>query len=237
MGTRRRPDGSGSGKRFGRRPRGLLLVALVVALAGCGGVGGPATETPTADGGTNGTVAAPTPGGLTEQAVGTATDAESEINTTLVERAIHERVNEIRTERGLQPLDYSPALAEIAASFSRQMAREEFFSHVAPDGATFADRYDRFGYDCRVRTGENRYATGGENLAYTYAYAPVRTEAGVVSYDGNETRIARGIVSGWMNSSGHRQNLLRPYWENEGLGVVLDPEDGRTQVVVTQNFC
>ncbi|WP_135363337.1 CAP domain-containing protein [Halosimplex halophilum] len=164
-------------------------------------------------------------------------DASGEINTTLIERAIHDRVNEIRRDRDLPALAYDAELAEIATYYSRRMATEEFFAHTGPDGQTLLDRYDRFGYDCRVDTGGQRYVTGGENLAYTYAYTPVETEDGVVSYDGNETRIARGIVEGWMNSPGHRENLLRPYWNREGVGVVLDPENGKTQVVATQNFC
>jgi uncharacterized protein YkwD len=117
------------------------------------------------------------------------------------------------------------------------MATGEFFAHTGPDGQTLLDRYERFGYDCRVDTGGQRYVTGGENLAYTYADTPVETEGGVVSYDGNETRIARGIVEGWMHSPGHRENLLRPHWNREGVGVVLDPENGKPQVVATQNFC
>ncbi|MFC7195197.1 CAP domain-containing protein [Halosimplex aquaticum] len=160
-----------------------------------------------------------------------------EINATLIEREIHERVNEIRRNRSLPPLSYSEDLAEIAAYYSNEMAVEEFFAHTSPDGQTLLDRYERFGYDCRIERGGGEPVTGGENLAYTYAYTPVETEVGVVSYGGNETRIARGIVRGWMNSPGHRENLLRPYWEREGVGAVLDAEGEKTQVVVTQNFC
>ncbi|QLH83459.1 CAP domain-containing protein [Halosimplex pelagicum] len=173
----------------------------------------------------------------TAGSAGTAAGASAEIDTTLIERAIHERVNEIRRDRDLPTLASDEDLAEIATYYSRRMADEEFFSHTGPDGQTLLDRYDRFGYDCRVDTGGQRYVTGGENLAYTYAYTPVQTEGGVVSYDGNETEIARGIVEGWMNSPGHRENLLRPYWNREGIGVVLDPENGQTQVIATQNFC
>jgi uncharacterized protein YkwD len=37
-----------------------------------------------------------------------------------------------------------------------------------------------------------------------------------------------------MNRRGHRQNILTPHWETEGIGVFITP-DGR--VLLTQNFC
>lgn len=243
----------------------LVLVAAAVGLgfvALDGGPGfaveapngtGPATDDRSTDGpatGRDATVVGGTdPVALTDDGDPPVTDddgpsatddagtAAAEIDVALIERAIHDRVNEIRRERGLSALTDGEDLAEIATYYSRRMAAEEFFAHTGPDGQTLLDRYDRFGYDCRVDTGGRRYVTGGENLAYTYAYVPVQTEGGVVSYDGNETRIARGIVEGWMHSPGHRENLLRPYWEREGIGVVLDAEDGKTQVIATQNFC
>jgi uncharacterized protein YkwD len=169
-------------------------------------------------------------------AVGSPT-ADARIDPDRTASLVVAEVNDARTERGLAPLERNGSLARVASAHSADMAARGYVNHTAPNGSGVADRYERFGYDCRIRTGDNGYATGGENLAYTYADAPVRSEGGVVSYDGNESRIARGIVTGWMNSPDHRRNLLRPYWQNEGLGVVLDPEDGRTQVVVTQNFC
>ncbi|WP_436931290.1 CAP domain-containing protein [Halosimplex halobium] len=234
----------------------LLAVAAavglgVVALGGGPGaaVGAPnATASPTDATGasladSDGTVVGGAePVALTDDAGSSAadspdSDASDDIDTTLIERTIHDRVNEIRRDRDRPTLAYGEGLAEIATYYSRRIATEEFFAHTGPDGQTLLDRYERFGHDCRVDTGGQRYVTGGENLAYTYADTPVETEGGVVSSDGNETRIARGIVEGWMNSPGHRENRLRPYWNREGVGVVLDPENGKTQVVATQNFC
>ena len=234
-----------------RRSAAVVLVAAVVAVATFGlGIaaldGGPGPLVPDGADAPGAGTDAPTGGaGVTPiggspaagTADGSATATDGAVDTTAIEAAIHERVNEIRRARELAPLASDDDLAEIATYYSRRMAAEEFFSHTAPDGQTLLDRYERFGYDCRIDTGGRRYVTGGENLAYTYAYTPVRTEEGVVSYDGNETRIARGIVAGWMHSPGHRENLLRPYWKREGIGVVLDAEDGKIQVIATQNFC
>lgn len=158
------------------------------------------------------------------------------IDRAAVERHVHEYVNEERTERDLEPLEFDPELREIARYYSGRMAEEAFFAHTAPDGETLSDRYEAFGYECRVTTGDGRYATGGENLAYTYYDVPVRTDDGIERYD-SERELARGIVDGWMNSEGHRENLLAPYWEHEGIGVYAIEEDGQIRVYATQHFC
>lgn len=165
-----------------------------------------------------------------------ASDSNRAIDRAATERYIHEYINDERTERGLQPLEFDPALREVARYYSARMAREDFFAHTAPDGATLSDRYDRFGYDCRVSVSGGRIATGGENLAYTYYEVPVNTDGGVEFYD-TERDLARGIVDGWMNSQGHRENLLQPYWEHEGIGVYAIEDDGRLRVYATQHFC
>ena len=165
-----------------------------------------------------------------------ASDSNPAIDRAATERYIHQYINEERTERGLEPLAFDTELREVARYYSGRMAREDFFAHTAPDGDTLADRYDRFGYDCRVAIGDGRVATGGENLAYTFYDAPVRTDSGVEVYD-SERELARGIVDGWMNSTGHRENLLRPYWEGEGIGVYAIEGEGRLRVYATQHFC
>lgn len=164
--------------------------------------------------------------------------ADDDVNTTRVEHEVHARINEIRSERGLQPLRHDPELQDIARGHSQSMATNDYLAHEAPDGDTFEDRYQQAGYDCRVSTGSNRYTTGGENVAYTYASSDIDADYGdTVNYNGNETKIARGIVSGWMNSPSHRENLLQPYWENEGIGVAVSETDGKKKVYATQNFC
>ena len=45
---------------------------------------------------------------------------------------------------------------------------------------------------------------------------------------------AKQVVQGWMNSPGHRANLVRPIWLNEGIGVFLHSNG---ELYVTQNFC
>jgi uncharacterized protein YkwD len=58
---------------------------------------------------------------------------------------------------------------------------------------------------------------------------------GVAHYDWKTAgKIAESTVHGWMNSQGHRKNILTPRWKSEGIGVAISPDD---KVYITQNFC
>jgi len=167
----------------------------------------------------------------------TPDDPGTGLNETQIERAVHQFVNQKRTERGLQSISYDTDLAAVARYHSQDMAIEQYFAHTSPDGETMLNRYERFGYQCRVSTGGNSYLTGAENIAYRYAYQTYQSDRGLVSHDGNETAIAQGIVTEWMNSPPHRENILTPEWNNEGIGIyVVDWSDG-VRVYATQNFC
>lgn len=140
-----------------------------------------------------------------------------------LELAIHERVNEARTERGLDALSFDVDLREIARNHSADMAERDYFSHTSPEGEGLQDRYDRFGYDCRVPAGAFRYKGGGENLFTIGSAASLSNEA-----------LADRAVEGWLNSPAHRENLLDGDWRREGVGVAT-ASDGA--IYVTQNFC
>lgn len=156
------------------------------------------------------------------------TDADG-LDRAQVERYVHEAVNDERTERGLEPLSFDTELRDIARSHSEDMAERGYFSHVDPDGNDFADRYDAAGYECNA----NGYA-GGENLAQTWYDTRIATDDGdVVRYE-TERELADGIVTQWMNSPGHRENLLASQWESEGIGVAVTDDN---RVYATQNFC
>lgn len=163
---------------------------------------------------------------------------QSNLDIGKIEWKIHERINEIRTKRGLSRLKMSGRLREIARYHSDDMATSGYFAHDSPSGETMEDRYQKAGYNCRVDVGVGEeLSTGAENIAYTYAYKTVDTAEGTVSYDGNETKIAHGIVRQWMNSKPHSENILKDYWEYEGIGVAAINSDGGTKVYATQNFC
>ncbi len=202
------------------------------------GVGGwansTADETPTASGSSGGA-------GQQQQQHPPPSDRANEpepITPAQIEQRIHYFVNQERTERNLGALSYDDRLADIARSHSRDMTSNGYFAHESPDGESMEDRYSAAGYECWVPISDNRYAVGAENIAYTYAYATVRTDSGqLVNHGGNESEIARGIVRQWMNSPDHRENILQPHWRSEGIGVAIAQVDGDVRVYATQNFC
>ncbi|NHN59579.1 CAP domain-containing protein [Halorussus sp. JP-T4] len=167
---------------------------------------------------------------------GEAVDEEtplSELDRNRVERLVHEYINERRTDHGLGTLDFDTDLREIARYHSRDMAENDYFSHTSPSGESRSDRYETFGYDCRAYITDTRYYTGGENIAYTYYDTDVRTDDGTIHHD-NADELAAGIVSQWMNSEGHRENILTAGWNKEGIGLYITSEG---KVYATQNFC
>lgn len=164
--------------------------------------------------------------------------ADDTVNPWDIERGIHSRINDIREERDLSELTHSEELREVARSHSEDMAENDYYGHTAPDGSTFQDRYERAGINCRVQISSNQYATGAENIAYTYAASNIEKEDGSTeNYQNDEDEIAQGLVTGWMNSPPHRENILKPYWNAEGVGVAIDRAGEKKKVYATQNFC
>lgn len=151
-----------------------------------------------------------------------------------LEQQIHQLVNTERKRRGLSPLAWDSALATVARGHSRDMARNNYFSHYSKDGRDFAYRYKQAGYKCGVRV-ERAIHLGAENILQNNLYDSVTTVNGEEFYNWNsQTKIAETSVQGWMNSKGHKKNILTPHWKKEGIGVVISP-DGK--VYITQNFC
>lgn len=101
-------------------------------------------------------------------------------------------VNIERTQRGLSPLSYSYELEAVAKAHSNDMAQRNYFSHNSPEGKTPFDRIKNAGIS---------YKSAGENIAA-----------------GQKT--PEEVVNGWMNSSGHRANILNSNYTKMGIGVV-----------------
>lgn len=138
------------------------------------------------------------------------------VTSDAVEAEIHAQVNEIRADHGLNQLEHDDEIAAVARTHSQDMNERDYFSHTNPEGESPADRFgDLYPSECRAV---------GENLAYI--------QTGVGS-GGSAEEIAERIVQGWMDSEGHRENILREGWDSEGIGVYMD--DGR--IDATQNFC
>jgi uncharacterized protein YkwD len=132
---------------------------------------------------------------------------------------IHVLINEERTTRGLSPLIWNPIIAKASINHSMDMANREYFQHDSPEGHDFTWRYSQVGFTCTITQGSWIYG-GGENIMYLEGYYDVDT-------------IATQSVDGWMKSSGHRENILTPYFKSEGIGVAKSD----SEIYITQNFC
>jgi len=137
----------------------------------------------------------------------------NEIDPAKLERSIHDATNERRTTHNYCRLSYNRHLCGVARSHSRAMATHGFFAHESPDGVKTMERYQRANYNGH---------RAGENIAKQYIAASTETET-----------IATDVVNDWMNSPGHRENILNANFETEGIGV-YQGDDGA--LFVTQNF-
>lgn len=222
--------------------RVLLVLALGVATAGqLGAIGVPGfpvdlspAEDAVDDAGAAVANGTSTTAADREEASGQAVDG---LNRTQIERLVHEEINNRRRAHDLRPLQFDVQLRETARYHSRDMAENKYFAHDSPSGETMGDRYEKHGYDCQVDTSGNQYMTGAENIAMTYAFENILRDNGDTAYYTSEEEIAVGLTNQWMNSTGHRENILQSYWQSEGIGVSIMEIDGKTRIYATQNFC
>lgn len=148
------------------------------------------------------------------------TNEPTDLNQTAVEDAVHERVNAERTDRGFDALAYDEELRGIARGHSQDMIERNFFAHTNPDGDQPIDRYDDAEYDCELGP-DRRIAS--ENIGQ------VRWSGTSLTADD----VADRVVTGWLESRDHRENMFNDTWDREGIGMWAN----ETTVMVTQNFC
>ena len=154
-----------------------------------------------------------------------------------VESEVHRLTNEERVKRSLRPLSYDPVLASIAQGHSKDMAQLDYFDHDNLRGQAPSDRAGQAGYRCRKDCG-SYYTVGiAENIFQTWLFSSYTTSlSGLVVSRNYMTmeEIASQVVDGWINSPGHRENILNARYDREGIGIAVS-SDGK--VYVTQNFC
>jgi uncharacterized protein YkwD len=157
-----------------------------------------------------------------------------DIDISRLEKKIHDLINLERKKKGLQGLSWNASLNRIARRYSRDMAGRRFFSHNDPEGRSFMDRYKEEGFACKLKNG-NATCYGAENIAQDNLYSSVVYLNGAPSYTWNiEDKIAASVVKRWMESKGHRENILTSYFKRQGIGVAVS-DDGK--VYVAENFC
>ncbi|HKG22958.1 MAG TPA: CAP domain-containing protein [Blastocatellia bacterium] len=116
-----------------------------------------------------------------------------------LESQCFDEVNRLREGYGLAALEFSGELLEVARYYSRRMAEENFFSHVDPEGHTVRQRVSGAGISWRVL---------GENLAFTNGYI-------------NPVAVS---VKGWMESPGHRKNILDGSYRQAAIGAWISKD-------------
>ncbi len=164
----------------------------------------------------------------------------SDIDIRSLEKKVHERVNKERNKRKIAPLSYEPGLVKIARDHSQDMSNQGYFDHINIAGQTPTERAKVAGFECNYKSHEGVFPTGiAENILMTYLYESyeVRVKNGQESKNYNWKNIdtlAREIVKNWMDSKGHRANILRKDFHHEGIGIV---KNDALQIFVTQNFC
>ena len=114
-------------------------------------------------------------------------------------------VNEERGKVNCPALTADDRLTTAARGHSADMAARNYFSHTTPEGVEFATRITNAGY---------RWSGAGENIA-------------------KGQRTPADVMNSWMNSAGHKANILNCGFKNIGVGVAADTQGS---LVWTQNF-
>lgn len=130
----------------------------------------------------------------------TTTTASSTDVSTAEAKAV-ELMNADRRANGLSDLKVSSSLTAVARSHAQDMVDRNFFSHTNPDGEGLTDRLSQAGIS---------YSAAGENIAENTSVSAAETS--------------------FMNSSGHRANILNANYTTVGIGVAFD-SDGTVYVV------
>ena len=135
----------------------------------------------------------------------TAQTADDESARRLRAHAL-ERVNASRAEAGLPALRPSGVLDEAAQAHAEDMLARGFFDHVTPEGRTAFERF--------VAAGGDRWAASGENIASCSGCAVPPRAARVDEFH-----------AGWMQSPGHRENILSAGFARFGFGIAGEGDE------------
>lgn len=115
-------------------------------------------------------------------------------SVVVYEKEVVRLVNQERAKNGLSSLTYDWELSRVARYKSQDMKDNNYFSHTSPTYGSPFQMMKNFGIT---------YKTAGENIARGY-------------------KTPESVVNGWMNSSGHRANILNSSFTKIGVGYVKD---------------
>ena len=106
------------------------------------------------------------------------------------EEQVVQLVNQERAKAGLKPLTHRADVKNVAQKKAEDMINSNYFSHTSPNYGSPFDMLKTFGIS---------YSSAGENIA-----------------KGQKT--PQEVMNAWMNSSGHRANILKPEYDSIGVG-------------------
>ncbi|HBH3650580.1 TPA: sporulation protein [Clostridioides difficile] len=112
-------------------------------------------------------------------------------NFSAYQKEVVDLVNVERAKAGLNPLTLDSSISNVATKKSQDMIDNNYFSHNSPTYGSPFDMLKKFGVS---------YKTAGENIAM-----------------GQKT--PKEVVNAWMNSEGHRKNIMNPNFSKIGVGV------------------
>lgn len=130
------------------------------------------------------------------------------LTASVLPSVVEALTNDQRTAQGDHPLTVNALLTEAAQLKANDMAAKGYFAHVAPDGTEPWHWFNTVGYD---------YEYAGENLA--------------IDFDDSQQ-----LVSAWMNSPAHRENILKPEYTEIGVGMATGTYQGKETLFVVQFF-
>ncbi|MCG8592650.1 MAG: CAP domain-containing protein [Proteobacteria bacterium] len=111
-----------------------------------------------------------------------------------LEEALHEQVNAARRQRHLIALRRDPALDRVARAHSEDMARRGYLAHESPEGQNPMHRL--------ARAGVEGFRLAAENIGQS-----------------SESQPNRAVLTGWIQSTVHRENLTAPAFNTTGIGI------------------
>jgi uncharacterized protein YkwD len=133
------------------------------------------------------------------------------INLSAGEKEMLDLHNRTRAARGLPRFCIHPALQRAARAHSKEMIDKDYFRHNSANGERFWVRLKRFGYNWR---------TAGENILY----------------DPGAPDTPNSLFTVWMNSSGHRANILNRSFREIGIGAYAGNYKGGSATMWAADF-
>lgn len=130
------------------------------------------------------------------------------ITSNIDQNKLIELTNKEREKLGLSPVSENPALDKAAVLKAQNMFSENYWAHFAPSGKTPWDFILGAGY---------KFTYAGENLAKNF-------------YGSDK------VVSAWMASPTHKENLLNPKYQDIGIAVVEGVLNGQRTTLIVQMF-